>query len=371
MAQVTGFTSSRMLEIENNTVVDGSIVGDDLILTTFGGTDINAGNVRGPVGPEGPIGEVSQADLDAALAAEHIGAAQLEANAVTTAKIANDAVTNAKIGPAAVGSTEIANDSVNSQHYVAGSIDNEHLATDSVTAAKIAANAVGSSELASNSVIEATISNGAVTNAKLGTDAVNGSKIANDSINSEHYVDGSIDAAHIANNAVQEAKILNGAVTRNKIDMGTAKEWADWSGGSFTLSTTQQGLVNLFGFTAPAGSIVFVTIQVDVRCTTSVTQNNPGSAIFELGLNGGNPPAGGRGQMVWSPGRIEVGESPRVTLSNTWMFQMTSSVSGGYISLLGNKNTSTSGVTFEALSTTPGGAEGNSHSWISYTVFRA
>lgn len=47
MSTVTGFTAERMLAIENGTVVDGSVVGDNLILTTKDGTPIDAGNVRG------------------------------------------------------------------------------------------------------------------------------------------------------------------------------------------------------------------------------------------------------------------------------------------------------------------------------------
>jgi microcystin-dependent protein len=54
MATVTGFTSERMLEIENTTIVDGHIDGDDLILVQRNLDEINAGNVRGPVGPQGP-----------------------------------------------------------------------------------------------------------------------------------------------------------------------------------------------------------------------------------------------------------------------------------------------------------------------------
>lgn len=56
MATVTGLTADRMLEIEAASVVDGLIVGDDLVLTKHDGTPINAGNVRGPVGPVGPAG---------------------------------------------------------------------------------------------------------------------------------------------------------------------------------------------------------------------------------------------------------------------------------------------------------------------------
>lgn len=55
MAQVTGLTASRMLQIEAQSVVDGTVDEDgQLILTTHGGSEIVAGNV---VGPEGPPGE--------------------------------------------------------------------------------------------------------------------------------------------------------------------------------------------------------------------------------------------------------------------------------------------------------------------------
>ncbi len=53
---VTGYTAERMQEIEDNAVVDGNVVGNDLILVRNDATTINAGNVRGPQGPEGPNG---------------------------------------------------------------------------------------------------------------------------------------------------------------------------------------------------------------------------------------------------------------------------------------------------------------------------
>ncbi|MET0464724.1 MAG: hypothetical protein ABW007_16300 [Chitinophagaceae bacterium] len=59
MAKVTGFTAERMLVIENETVVDGEVQGDNLILLTREGTPIDAGNVRGPQGIQGPPGAAS------------------------------------------------------------------------------------------------------------------------------------------------------------------------------------------------------------------------------------------------------------------------------------------------------------------------
>lgn len=56
MATVTGLTADRMLAIEAASIVDGDIVGDDLILTRQSGSTINAGSVRGAQGVAGPAG---------------------------------------------------------------------------------------------------------------------------------------------------------------------------------------------------------------------------------------------------------------------------------------------------------------------------
>ena len=47
MAEVTGFTAVRMLQIEQTTVVSGTVVNGRLMLTTRGGEEIDAGNVLG------------------------------------------------------------------------------------------------------------------------------------------------------------------------------------------------------------------------------------------------------------------------------------------------------------------------------------
>lgn len=61
MATITGFTAERMLAMEAATIVDGDVVGNNLILTKHDGSTVDAGNVRGPTGTPG----VSQAELDA------------------------------------------------------------------------------------------------------------------------------------------------------------------------------------------------------------------------------------------------------------------------------------------------------------------
>lgn len=53
MATVTGLTAERMIEIEAASVIGGTIVGDNLILTKFDASTIDSGSVRGPQGPMG------------------------------------------------------------------------------------------------------------------------------------------------------------------------------------------------------------------------------------------------------------------------------------------------------------------------------
>ncbi|ADD80922.1 gp031 [Rhodococcus phage ReqiPepy6] len=59
MAQVTvrSLTAERMIEIEQSAVVSGVVQGDILILVTKAGTNITAGNVRGPKGDKGNKGD--------------------------------------------------------------------------------------------------------------------------------------------------------------------------------------------------------------------------------------------------------------------------------------------------------------------------
>lgn len=63
MATITGFTAERMLEIEGKSIIDGEIVGGNLILTAHDGTQINAGPVIGPTGPVGPQGPAGVASI--------------------------------------------------------------------------------------------------------------------------------------------------------------------------------------------------------------------------------------------------------------------------------------------------------------------
>lgn len=101
MATVTVFTSTRMLAIESQAIVAGTVNGSgQLILTRNNGTTITAGSVIGPtgaastvVGPTGPAGPTGPTGPTGATGA----AGTLADNSVSTIKIQDNAVTNAKI----------------------------------------------------------------------------------------------------------------------------------------------------------------------------------------------------------------------------------------------------------------------------------
>lgn len=54
MSKIRTLTSSRVVASRQDLVVGGSVSGDNLILTKYDGSTINAGSVRGPVGPTQP-----------------------------------------------------------------------------------------------------------------------------------------------------------------------------------------------------------------------------------------------------------------------------------------------------------------------------
>lgn len=56
MTVVTGLTAARMLDIEGASVIDGDVIGGNLILTKHDGSTINAGSVIGPTGDTGATG---------------------------------------------------------------------------------------------------------------------------------------------------------------------------------------------------------------------------------------------------------------------------------------------------------------------------
>lgn len=72
MATVTGLTAARMIEIEANSVVGGSVVGGNLILEKHNSETIDAGPVTGDTGGVGPTGPSTLLDHSTKTSAQTI-----------------------------------------------------------------------------------------------------------------------------------------------------------------------------------------------------------------------------------------------------------------------------------------------------------
>jgi len=260
MATITGFTSSRMLEIENSTIVAGSILGDNLILITRDGTEINAGNVRGPQGIQGPIGEVSQEDLDAAIAAAHAAGAitneQLATSAVTASKIAAGAVTSSKLGVAAVTSAALATNAVGSSHIQAGTVGTTHIANGAITHDKIGV--------------------GEVTNTRIGTNAVSNEKIGASAVDARTLASNAVTTAKILNNAVTEGKLGNDVLSQPWTNVPLNTGWTTPSSGYRRLRWKRIGVQTIL----LAGAVRRTGASGIYSCGNVPSENAPGQKIF-------------------------------------------------------------------------------------------
>lgn len=85
---VTGFTAARMKLIEDSAIIDGEIVGDNLILTRYDESTIDAGNVRGPMGPMNPDGNPVGTIISGGWASEPTGYLFLEGGFIALGAIA-------------------------------------------------------------------------------------------------------------------------------------------------------------------------------------------------------------------------------------------------------------------------------------------
>lgn len=200
MATVTGYTSARMKQIEDKAIINGTILGDNLILITYDGTEINAGNVRGPQGIQGPEGSVSPEDLAAAIADAHAD------GAILTAQLAPGAVTSSKIAASAVGNTALANNAVTTTKINDNTITTAKLVDSSVTADKVAANAI--------------------TNTKIGTNAVSNEKIGASAVDERTLANSSVATAKIQANAVTEAKLATVVLSSSWANLTLESGWA-------------------------------------------------------------------------------------------------------------------------------------------------
>ena len=146
-----------------------------------------------------------------------ITSVKIAEGAVTSAALAANSVTAVTIAVGAVVNEKLAADAVQSINIVANAIDSTKIAADAVTSLQIAANAVGSLEIAPNSVVIGKIAANAVDSNAIAAAAVTGTQIAANAVTANAIMANSITAAKIDVGAVTANALAANAVTANAI----------------------------------------------------------------------------------------------------------------------------------------------------------
>ena len=146
-----------------------------------------------------------------------ITSVKIAEGAVTSAALAANSVTAVTIAVGAVVNEKLAANAVQSINIVANAIDTTKIAADAVTSLQIAANAVGSLEIAPNSVVIGKIAANAVDSAAIEAAAITGTKIAANAVTANAIMANSITASKIDAAAVTANAIAANAITANAI----------------------------------------------------------------------------------------------------------------------------------------------------------
>lgn len=146
-----------------------------------------------------------------------ITSVKIAEGAVTSAALAANSVTAVTIAVGAVVNEKLAANAVQSINILANAIDSTKIAADAVTSLQIAANAVGSLEIAPNSVVIGKIAANAVDSAAIEAAAITGTKIAANAVTANAIMANSITASKIDAAAVTADAIAANAITANAI----------------------------------------------------------------------------------------------------------------------------------------------------------
>lgn len=141
------------------------------------------------------------------IAAEAIGADELQLDSVGSSHILDGSVTASDLSANSVGSKQIQASSVTRSHLGGSSVGSSQVQDESLTAADLAGNSVGSSEIA----------DGAVGNNELATNAVMRSHMADNSVGSAEVQDNSLTASDLAADSVGSSEILSSAVGSSEL----------------------------------------------------------------------------------------------------------------------------------------------------------
>ena len=230
-------------------------------------------------------GSIAPGIIDGKLiAGGSVGSAQIQDLIITANKIFDGAITSVKIAEGAVTEAQLAANSVTSTIIAVGAVVNEKLAANAVTSAKIANGAIEEAKIAANAVTSTAIAEGAIVNAKLAANAVAAVNILANAIDSTKISANAVTDLQIAANAVGSIELASNAVTYGKVAANTIVG-ANIQAGSVTGDRITAN--TLYGNTIVANTLSGNSIIANTLSGNTVVANTlHGNSVVANTING-------------------------------------------------------------------------------------
>jgi hypothetical protein len=269
-------------QLQEESVVEGSIAPGIVDGTLIAGGSVGSAQIQDLIITENKIFDGAISTIK--IAANAITEAQLAANSVTSAIIAANAVVNSKLAADAVTSINILANSIIGTKIAANAVDSLQIAANAVTATEIAPFSVYVGSIQANAVDANAIAAAAVSNTKIAANAIFGNVIQANAITANKIDVGAVTANAIAANAVTANAIAANAVTANAIAANSVTAFAIVAN---TITGNQILAGSVTGDRITANSLYGNTIVANTLYGNSIVANTlSGNTIVANTLHG-------------------------------------------------------------------------------------
>lgn len=230
-------------------------------------------------------GSIAPGIIDGTLiAGGSVGSAQIQDLIITANKIFDGAVTSVKIAEGAVTSAALAANSVTAVTIAANAVVNSKLAANAVTAINILANAIDSTKISANAVTDLQIAANAVNSIGLASNAVTYGKVAANTIVGANIQAGSVTGDRITANTLYGNTVVANTLSGNSIIVNTL------SGNTIVANTLSGNSIvanTINGNTIIANSLSGNTIVANTLSGNTIVANTiSGNTIIANTLSG-------------------------------------------------------------------------------------
>jgi hypothetical protein len=208
------------------------------------------------------------------IAANAIGASQLQEESVVEGSIAPGIVDGTLIAGGSVGSAQIQDLIITENKIFDGAISTIKIAANAITEAQLAANSVTSAIIAANAVVNSKLAADAVTSINILANSIIGTKIAANAVDSLQIAADAVGSIELSSNAVTYGKVSANAIVGNNIQAGSV------TGDRITANS-------LYGNTIVANTLYGNSIVANTLSGNTIVANTlHGNSVVANTING-------------------------------------------------------------------------------------